>query len=63
MKTMDLDNLTDLSQMRDLFNVNEMVGADMDIFPNIFGSGMHMYTPDVFCQNSGVFKNVRKVCG
>ena len=30
---MDLDNLTDLSQMRDLFNVNEMVGADMDIFP------------------------------
>lgn len=47
---MDLNNLNDLSQMRGMFNVNEMVGTDMDIFPNIFGNKMHMYTSDVCCK-------------
>ena len=57
---MDLNNLNDLSQMRGMFNVNEMVGTDMDIFPNIFGNKMHMYTSDVCCKIQECAKMLEK---
>lgn len=58
--TMDQNKMNDLSSMGGMFNVNDMGDTDMDKNPNMFGGGMHMYTPEMFCKIQECAKMLEK---